>query len=941
MTAQDKIDLAGDWKLKLDPKNKGIEEAWFKKPVFSETVRLPGCLQAQGYGEVPNMNTVWWGGEKSAEYFEGKPWLSPYKNTSNFKIQEFLVPERHYLGVAWYTVEIDIPLSWQGKDTQLYLERCHWESQLWVDGNYFGKNQSLGTPHMYNLKDVMPGRHTLILRIDNSEIVNLGKKPHSVSEQTAGTWNGVVGKLELRATPKFRLENVQLYPDIDNQSVRVKGNIIYTGQNLKNSWKLTATVSGIAPNDEQPGDLQLEGQLDAGTEFEFDFPLGSTMKLWDEFDPNLYEMELSLTVNSDKELIKSTGSYRFGMRTFDSKGRIFTMNGIPTFLRGNVDCAVFPKTGYAPMDVTSWKKLFNIYKEYGLNMARFHSWCPPEAAFVAADEIGIYLAPEVGEWVGVNKQTQFDFLRNEASEILKTYGNHPSFVQFGLGNEANGKKEYFNELIEQWKRSDPRHLYTIKANSKGNPSNIDFEVVRGVGKPLNRIRYQSGWPPEPMNSKFHTDPPNTKRNWNEGINLREIPLIQHETAQITAYPDVLNELKKYTGYLHPTYLEIAAEQLKERGMLDQLPDFVEASGKWQVELTKEEFEAGFRTKDLAGFHWLCLADFTGQDTAPVGLTDAFYDTKPYVDPNQVQQWNAPTVILATLDKRVFSPQEDFIANILVSHHHKKNISIEATAKLKTTEGTLVDSWKLSEKEFKQGNAQSLGRVSTSLKQFKEPVQLVFEVTDEKNSLSNKWDVWVFPEVEVKKVPDFITVSKQWDEKVEVKLNQGETVLILPDQKDLKGELPICFTNYYWTSFGSNQGQSSAAGVLIDHKHEIFKNFPTANHSNWQWWDILTHAHPMILDSWDSQNPWPKSFKATIQPIDTWKINRKLGLLVEATVGKGKLIICAIDLENDLDQRPVTRFFRQNLLNYMVSDAFQPENEIKVEAIRELFKTKDE
>ncbi len=941
ISAQEIVNLSGEWQFKLDPENRGEAEKWFNTSAFEDIVRLPGCLQEQGYGFIPNMETQWWTGEKMDKWFEERPWLSSYTTPENFEFQEFLKPDRHYLGAAWYATEIQVPANWDSKAITLFLERAHWQTKLWVDGKFIGEKNSLATAHIYSLDGLEPGKHRVVLRIDNSELIRLGRNPHSVSEQTAGTWNGIVGKLELRGESFLKPENIQLYPDAKNKEVSVTTDLNVPKKLVGKAWKLFAIIKGIGANKHQVKQVIKSGNLTSGlNKLDFEIALGEGAQLWDEFNPNLYELELQLYLqDSMVDLPLSTSRKIFGLREFKVSGKGFTVNGIPTFLRGNVDCAVFPKTGYAPMDVESWKKVFKVYKDFGLNMARFHSWCPPEAAFIAADEIGIYLAPEVGEWVGVNSESQYEFLSAEAKRILAAYGNHASFIQMGLGNEARIKDEYATALIEDWKSIDSRHLYTIKANSNSNPENIDYEVVRKVGNGSKAIRYQDGWPPKPMNSAFQSKEPGTQINWQESVAKVNFPLIQHETAQICAYPDVMSEIPKYTGYLNPSYLTIAAAQLRERGMINQLPQFVEASGKWQVELTKEEFEAAYRTKDLGGFHWLCLADFTGQNSAPVGFTDAFYDTKSYVKPEYVRNWNAPTVLLAAMPKRVYASLDDFQAEIMVSHFGNETLELEVEAALKYDDGKLLKDWKFPLKQITQGNAQALGMATLKGVNVDKPIHLKFELQTTDKKLFNSWDLWVFPEVGNTPIPDGITVSKRWNSDVESRLNRGETVLLMPGQEDLKGQLPICFTNYYWTSFGANEGQSSAAGILIDTKHPVFKDFPTEEHVNWQWWDVLTYAHPMILDSYDTEYPFPKSYRAPLQPIDTWKINRKLSLLTELKVGKGKLLICSIDMDTNITNRPVTAQLRRNLLKYISSEAFNPTLEVSVPVIEALFDTK--
>ncbi|WP_248722433.1 sugar-binding domain-containing protein [Seonamhaeicola sp. ML3] len=942
--AQETINLDGQWQVKLDPENKGLEEEWFKNASFANKLDLPGCIQEQGYGEVPGPQTIWWDGNTLGGWFKSRPWVKEYNTPENFKTQAFLVPDRYYIGAAWFIKEVSIPQDWNNKNLKFYLERCHWETKLWVDGEFIGSNRSLGTPHEYLLSNLKSGKHTIALRVDNSSKVNLGTRAHATSDQTAGTWNGIVGKMELRQQAPIFIKSVRTFPNISEKIVNVEVEIKGLQAFEKAYWKLEIDAKGYNGNKHNPESKIFSGKIkrNASTIVNLTYPLGEGMQIWDEFTPNLYHLMLNLKVKQNKKTYKDTYGLNFGMKEFKVSGSQFTMNGLKTFLRGNADCAVMPKTGYAPMDVASWKKVWKTYKDFGLNMARFHSWCPPKAAFIAADEIGIYLAPEVMEWASVNSQAQLDFFLEESKKILETYGNHASFIQMGLGNEKGGDAEIFKTLLASWKAWDSRHLYTIKANAnyeKKGFANIgaDFEVLRKSGKePSVPARYQAGWPPKPKNSAFINRAPQTVINWQEAVKREKRPIIQHETAQICAFPDIESELPKYTGYLKPTYLEIARDQMKKRGLYNQLSDFVEASGKWQVALTREEFEAAYRTPGLAGFHWLGLADFTGQHTAPVGFTDAFYDAKSYVNPKEVRQWNAPTVLLAAMPQRIFTSIKDFKADILVSHFGKENLNLKVIAELKNDVGEVLKAWELPQKMITQGSGQKLGKISGTNLELFEASHLVLELKSEDKQFFNTYDLWFFPKVKSLEIPENIVVAQVLDENVEEHLKYGKTVLLLPKQHNLKDQLPICFTNHYWTSFGKNDGQSSATGVLFDTTHPVFKNFPTETHINWQWWDVLTHAHPMVLDSYNSKNPWPKTYKSPLQPIDSWKINRKLALLVEAKVGEGKLLICSIDIETDLDNRPATKLLRNNLLDYISSRDFNPNEEIDMATIKEIF-----
>lgn len=942
--AQESVNLAGEWQVKLDPDDIGIEETWFNASSFPDVLNLPGCIQEQGFGEIPGPTTIWWDGETLEGWFKERPWMNEYSTAENFKTQAFLVPDRYYIGAAWFMKDIEIPQDWANEDVSLFLERCHWESKLWIDGEFVGSNRSLGAPHEYQLERLNPGKHSIVMRIDNSQLVDLGSRAHATSDQTAGTWNGIVGNMKIRTQPAVCIKNVRTFPNISEKIVNIEVEIAGLQDLKKASWEIKADAKGYNGNAHNPSPLSFSGKINADSAMleNLSYPLGEGMQLWDEFDPNLYNLTLELVVKQKRKKYTDTHSLSFGMKEFKVDGSQFTMNGIKTFLRGNADCAVMPKTGYAPMDVDAWKKVWQVYKDFGLNMARFHSWCPPRAAFVAADELGIYLAPEVMEWASVTTQKQLDFFLEESKRILDTYGNHASFIQMGLGNEKGGKAEMFKTLLENWRAWDSRHLYTIKANANYEKQGFfnegaDFEVLRKSGKePTVPARYQAGWPPKPQNSAFINRAPQTVINWQEAVKREKRPIIQHETAQICAFPDIEAELPKFTGYLKATYLEIAREQLAERGMLEQLPDFVEASGKWQVALTREEMEAAYRTPGLAGYHWLGLADFTGQHTAPVGFTDAFYDAKSYVNPKEVRQWNGPTVLLAAMPQRILTSINDFKADVLVSHFGKESLDLQLIAELKNDAGELLKTWTFPQKTMTQGSGQILGEISVSKLEVHKASRLVLELKSSDKQFFNIYDLWVFPKVEKIEIPKNIAVAQVWDANVEAQLEQGKTVLLLPQQKDLKDQLPICFTNHYWTSFGKNDGQSSATGVLFDTSHPIFRDFPTEKHINWQWWDVLTYAHPMVLDSYDSEAAWPKDYQSAMQPIDSWKINRKLSLFTEVKVGNGKLVICSIDIEKDLEMRPVTSLLRNNILEYILSDDFNPSTEVSAEMVQGIF-----
>jgi hypothetical protein len=465
-----------------------------------------------------------------------------------------------------------------------------------------------------------------------------------------------------------------------------------------------------------------------------------------------------------------------------------------------------------------------------LNAVRFHSWCPPEAAFTAADEVGIYLQPEVDEWCSFTTLKQDTFFRKESARILKKYGNHPSFVMMALGNERSADSSMLYNLVNHWEK-DTRRVYTGK--TAGNPVLNNFQYYNGGQFGPIRIRYHKGWPPIPSSTLFNTLPPQTSIDWRKGVAAYNKPLVAHEIGQRCAYPDVINEPEKYTGLLKAAYLDIARDQLTKRGMLKQVPDFVRASGLWQIQLYKEEIEASMRTPGLGGFNLLSLEDFPGQSTAPVGLLDVFYDKKPYVTPERFRHFCSPVVLLARMKKRVWENNETFSAGIELYNFGEgvfkpNNIICE----IKDTSGHTVFWKNFQGKTFPLGNNLKIGKISFDLQKIKAPAKYTLYVSAVGTGISNKWNFWVFPQKVDPIDTSSIIIAHAFNDKVQQELEEGSTVLLLPDTAAIKGSLPICFTGFYWTAFGLNGGESSAGGMLCSPSHPVFKYFPTSFHTNW-------------------------------------------------------------------------------------------------------------
>lgn len=886
------ISLAGIWQFRIDPLETGIQEHGVRPATaFANEILLPGSTDEGGYG---------------------------FKNNTVTSLR--LTRLFQYEGAAWYEKKVFVPAGWKDKVIQLFLERAHWQTEVWVNGIRAGKRESLSVPHLYDISSLLKaGReNTIRIRVNNSKIYDIGS-PHAISEETQTNWNGVIGKLELRAFDKVHIAKVQVYPDVRGKQVQVKVAIINTtGHAVKGTISLR-----VADDDGYQGmvkEITFSGK-DSLLRGKTTLSMGGKVKLWDEFHPSLYRLHVLLKAD-DHSLDED--SVVFGMRNFSVSGTQFMINGRPVFIRADVNSAESPLTGYPAMDVDHWMHVFRVCKDYGLNAMRFHSWCPPEAAFKAADRMGFYLQVENPDWrFNIGKDTAANrFLTEEADRILKAYGNHPSFMMFCEGNElvGPGRDTFLTSLIDRWKREDPRHLYT---GSSGYPVMPDDDYIDLYGPRAQHWK-------EGLKGRLNAAPYRTDFDYSDVVSKYDKPVVSHEVGQWCMYPD-FNQIAKYTGILKPYNYALFRESLGDHHMLDQASQFMMASGKFQVILKKEELEALLRTPGLGGYQLLQLQDFPGQGTAPVGVVDIFWDPKPYVTAEQFRQFQSPRVLLVRSPSFIFTNDETFKAVAEIANYGEGKMKNAVIGwKLTFGDGKPFDKGSFSKSDISVGGPVALGTISSSLKGIDKATRLDLTLALKGSDITNHWSIWVYP----KKLPPTDTtnflVAHAFNQSVKDVLQQGGRVLLLADTSEINSDLSPSFSGISWNTVWSGTPPDKL-GILCDPAHPALKDFPTQYYSNWQWWDLVRHSRPMKL------NDLPASFRPIIQMIPDWNKNNKIGLLFEAKVGKGKLLMTSMDLTKRMDERPVARQMLYSLEKYIGSDAFDPKVEISFQQISGLFK----
>lgn len=909
----DFIDLSGEWSLELDEKMEG------KALPFSDSIMLPNSTSNARKGRF-NEN----------------------RETG------FLTDTYLFEGWAWFSKEVDFSRA-VGKNAFIFFERTR-ISTLFIDGKEVGSQDSLVSPHIYDITDyISEGVHTVTVKVSNVGYKTGGG--HLTSADTQTNWNGIVGRMELQIFDRTYVKNVFVESDIHTKSLHIKADVVGESNG-------TVTVSAVGFD----GPKAKNNQVIAPKEYEYTdgridviYEMGENAHLWDEYRPYLYT--LSISIGND------TYGTVVGLREFKTDGDKFTINGKKTFLRGKHDGMIFPKTGFMPTDVAGWLRVMSISQDYGMNHYRYHTCCPPEAAFTAADMLGIYMEPELPFWgtiaaegeEGYNEAEQ-EFLIEEGFRMMNMFGNHPSYCMMSLGNELWGSTERLNEIIGGFKAKDTRHLYTQGSNNfQFFPSvleNDDFfcgvrlsgdRLIRGsyamcdaplghvqTRKPATDMSYDSLIHPTvsigenkassdgTVQIQYGTTMKTVKASEADASFIPKVPIVTHEIGQYETYPD-FDETQKYTGSLKARNFEIFKERLENAGMGHLAKDFFKASGRLAVACYKEEMEAVFRSRLLGGFQILDIQDFSGQGTALVGVLDAFMDEKGICSPKEWRKFCSDAVLLGKFDSYTYESGDNFKAHVELSYY--RNYSIDSKVlkwELKCFCGSIAAEGSETIHHSDGQNYIDICDIDVKLPEVDcvRTVELTLKI--EGTDIQNSYKIWVFPKVESVDISGAYLFESVNSPGAGELLAQGKKVLIVPDFEKLKESDFIqgfyCQDFWCYPMFRSISEMMNkplpvgTMGLLIDNTHPSLSQFPSEVFSTEQWWEIVENSKSEILDNCYEDK------KFIVRTIDNFERNHQLGMLYEYEQDGGKVVVCNCDFEK-LSQSVAGRQFIKSVVDY--------------------------
>ncbi len=876
-----------------------------KNMVFKDKIEIPGILQAQGYGEDITENTPWISGLHDKLWYQREE----YKTAGEeINIPFLSQPRKHYTGTAWYQRTFEIPAGIEDCIFYFEAECVKWKTSLWLDSRFIGSETGLCTPHTYCLGELKGGEHSITMCVDNDFQYPYRPDGHMVSDALGASWNGMAGKVLVRAVPAVHMENIMVYPEPETRRVLAAVSIRnHTGLDQRVRVQVNETVKTVTVTKE------LQTVI-----FETAYP--GEASAWDEFTPVLHTVYAVLTFRDRVE--EKTVS--FGFRKIEVKEGMFCINDRPAFFRGTHFGGDFPLTGYPSVQVSDWKKIIGICKAWGLNYIRFHSFCPPEAAFAAADEGGIYLQVEGGMWNKFHEGCEMNkVLWDETGKILDTFGNHPSFVMLSPSNEPGG--EWYKPLtdwVKKCREADNRHIYTAQS---GWPYPVEPADIKGTDyvyfhrsgyglQPGGTIRGSKGW----HGSDYR-------------LSLEEIkyPVISHELGQWCSYPDY-EIIHKFTGYLKPGNYKAFRESAKKHGVLGQDREFAYLSGKLKVQLYKEEIEATLRTPHIYGFELLDLHDYLGQGTALVGLLDPFWEEKGFVTPEEFKTFCRETVPLLRISKRVYTTDEVLDCPVEFYHFGREEMkNARPYWVIKDRKGEVVKKEEFPPMDLPLKKNITIGRLKENLKDLKAPGDYEIEIGIQNTSIKNSWRFWLYDAQEEEFLTEEVFYTHSLKETMEALALGRKVIYAPPPEHHRLDSPPLSARPSFWNS-QMGPTYSRGMGLVIRENHPALALFPTRAYQEWQWEEIIYGAYGLNLSE------FPEELMPIVQPIDDYTRNYRLGMILECRVLKGSLLIVTADLDQELENRPVARLLRKSLFAYAASEKFSPKVQVSKEVLFNAF-----
>ncbi|WP_462409329.1 glycoside hydrolase family 2 protein [Neobacillus sp. Marseille-QA0830] len=922
-----KISLNGEWFFTLDPEEKYPAKEIASSPAKT-AINVPGSWEEQGFGEPSKHHPI-----------------GTWK-----KLHE-------YVGTAWYSREVFIPEDLKSQSMKLVLSGVRWITKVWVNEQFVGEGESLVSDHVFDVSEFIKiGQNNKIVIFVNNEMKYPLQDSHIHSYHTATNWGGITGGIYLEAFPKTNIQEVRVYPRTEEQYIEVE--VVLQNSRLLNS---SSYLSIQILNKDGGIVCELQTPIDAlHDKLELKIDIWEDVIYWDDRNPYLYQLFVSI-IDSNKKVDHQKQT--LGIRSIKAEGKQILLNGMPKFLRGYVDCCIFPQTGYPSWKKEDYIKQFKTVKQYGFNHVRLHGWTPPKPFWEAADEEGMLVQTELPHWSPLYKdrakqpdQDVHDFLVRELYRVIGSLNEHPSFVLLSPGNELISPQghEQLNEVVRLCRELDSTRLYTDNTGFGRLPAHDregDFYIPSLNAHP-------------PLNNNF-AGTPNTFEDYNVVTMQEAKPILAHEHGQFTMYVRP-QEAEKYKGVLRPHWLETTMATLEKKELLGRIEEFIEASGTLQARAYKENIERARRTSGLSGIQLLDIRDFPGQGHATTGVLDVFWDNKGTISPEKFRSFNDEVVILMRSLNRTHYAGEKLWVSIDVSNYSNDLFrKSELTWELSANQ-LVLQSGSIPVAEIIPGNVTPIGVIDVDTPaNISQSLLLTVKLKAADKIIENQWEFWTYRRPALHKdasriwsdVPQLgnslygakytgkigfegfsykeekdidLAISNHLSTELLQFLLDGGKAWIMAEEGNQFDEVNTRFLPIFWNYLWFPAQIGTTMGMII-HDHPSLENFPHDGRSNWNWFHLVDRATAINLES-------VPQIKPIVEVIDNHNRGKHLAYSFEIKVGEGKLYVSTFNIVKNLKRPEVESLFHETI-HFLMSDEFNPSANVTVGELLGLFKLK--
>ena len=290
-----------------------------------------------------------------------------------------------------------------------------------------------------------------------------------------------------------------------------------------------------------------------------------------------------------------------------------------------------------------------------------------------------------------------------------------------------------------------------------------------------------------------------------------------------------------------------------------------------------------------------------------------------------------------MTKRIWTNRETLVADVEVAHFGPEPLrgavavwKVLDSSGATVTSGEMAAAGELPGKDVPLGNGTALGRISVDLAKLDAPRAYKLVVGLKDTPAENDWNFWVYPAAASTAAPEGVTIAEAVDDATLARLAAGGRVLLLPLPKRPGAGPQGSFAPVFWNRQWFPTQACQTLGLLCQPQHPALAGFPTDFYCDWQWADLVDNSRAIVLDG------LPRSLRLIVQVIDDWNTNRRLGMIFECRVGKGRLLVSGADVTTDLEHRPAAAQLRRSLLDYMAGPDFKPQVELRGEDLLGLF-----